>query len=273
MHHRQRQRLRREGEHHRRPGARRPARPAPRPCPARGSGSASPCRPRGRTARARGRACRRPGTRSLPSPQAPAARSRARSTSVAATSIATTVRAAPRRLDGQRAGAAAGIQQPLAVQVGGQPVQQGAAHLVAPGAHGGADAADRRVRGQPLPGLRRGAVEVGLDLPAALLIGRGASSVESQQVENIAVLQRRRGHRLGAGPQRRGQPQIFLLHRRHFRRSLPSRTASPSSAASGAPRRDSGICASVFSPTASLYLSIWSVASLRLAITPPSRTS
>ncbi len=67
------------------------------------------------------------------------------STSVGDRSIATTLRAAARRLDGQGAGAAAGIEHAHAVQVGGQPGQQRGAHAVAPGAHGGADAAHRRV--------------------------------------------------------------------------------------------------------------------------------
>ena len=91
-----------------------------------------------------------------------AARSRARSTSVGERSIATTSRAAPRGLDRERAGAAAGVEHARAAQVVRQPAKQRRAHRVAAGAHGGADAADRRVRGQPRPGLDRGAVEVGL---------------------------------------------------------------------------------------------------------------
>ena len=65
--------------------------------------------------------------------------------------------------------ASAPVPQPAsstraAAQVGGQPVEQGAAHPVAAGPHGGADAADGRIGGQPRPGLDRGAVEIGLEL-------------------------------------------------------------------------------------------------------------
>ena len=102
-----------------------------------------------------------PTRQSIASPAG--ARSRATSTRLPATSIATTSRAAPRRLDRQRAGAAAGIEQAQPGHVGGQPRQQRVAHPVAPGAHRRADAADRRVGGQPLPRLRRGAVEIGLE--------------------------------------------------------------------------------------------------------------
>ena len=59
-----------------------------------------------------------------------------------------------------------------------------------PGAHRGPDAADRRVRGQPRPGLDRGAVEIGLKLAAAFEIGCDRTSVEPQQIEDFAVLQR-----------------------------------------------------------------------------------
>ena len=50
---------------------------------------------------------------------------------------------------------------------------------------------DRRVGGQPLPGLDRRAVEIGLELAAALDVGGASASVEPQEVEDLAVLHRR----------------------------------------------------------------------------------
>jgi hypothetical protein len=66
-------------------------------------------------------------------------------------SMATTCGAAPRRLHRQRAGAAAGVEHARAVQVVRQPVEQGRAHAVAAGAHGGADAAHGRGRRSAAP--------------------------------------------------------------------------------------------------------------------------
>jgi hypothetical protein len=83
-----------------------------------------------------------------PSPICEGRRSRASSISVGDRSTATTRRRAARLPRPGHAGAAAGVEQALAAQVVRQPVQQQVAHLVAPGAHGLADAADRRVGGQ-----------------------------------------------------------------------------------------------------------------------------
>ena len=76
------------------------------------------------------------------------------------------VGAAPRRLDRQGAGAAAGVQQAQPVHVGRQPGEQRSAHGVAPGAHGGANAPERRIRGQTLPRFDRGAIEIGFQFVA-----------------------------------------------------------------------------------------------------------
>ncbi|KIU01249.1 hypothetical protein QU39_00135, partial [Staphylococcus aureus] len=88
-------------------------------------------------------------------------------------------------------GAAAGIEHPPPAQVRRQPGQQGLAHGLAPGPDRGADLRDRRVRGQPRPGLDGGAVEVGGELGAALgVAGRG----------HVVRLNRSRGIRRGRGP-------------------------------------------------------------------------
>ena len=85
-------------------------------------------------------------------------------TSVGATSIATTRRrAAPPRPPARRCRS----RHRAGARRAGRPAARTSsvrAHLVAAGAHGGADAADRRIGRQPRPGLDRGAVEVGLEL-------------------------------------------------------------------------------------------------------------
>ena len=114
----------------------------------------------------------RRGTRSRRRQDRAGCASRASSTSVGDRSIATTW--APRRAASTDS---APVPQPAsssraAAQIRRQPVEQRAAHLVAAGAHRGADAADRRVRGQARPGIDRGAVEVGLrSAPRRSLIG------------------------------------------------------------------------------------------------------
>ena len=87
-------------------------------------------------------------------------RSRASPTSVGDRSIATTC--APRRAASTDSAPVPqpGIQDAASAQVVGQPAQQGGAHVVAPGAHRRPDTVHRRVGGQPLPGIHRGAVEI-----------------------------------------------------------------------------------------------------------------
>ena len=80
---------------------------------------------------------------------------------------------ASRRFDRQGPGAAAGVEDPATRQVGRQAGQQQGAHPIASGPHRGPNAADRRIRGEPLPGFGRGTVEIGLDLGAALVVGHG----------------------------------------------------------------------------------------------------
>ncbi len=135
---------------------------------------------------------------------------------------------APRRLDAERPGAAAGIEQAQAGHVGGQPRQQHRAHPVAAGADGGADAADRRVGGQPLPRLRRGAVEIGFeplrDDRHRWSRERRWPSFEAQELEDVAVLHRlaRRAVRSRPTSARRGA--YIPRTRRRPRGSAPSRT-------------------------------------------------
>ena len=167
----------------------------------RGNGSASPSRPRGRTGRAPDRACRRRETRSLPAPRSRGTRSRARPTSVGDRSIATTSRAAPRRLDRERAGAAAGIEQPRAAQVVRQPVEQ-RARASRRGRRGpwrgcGRPARRRSAapRHRPRCGRNRSRAR-----PRRSQVGQAAASVEPQQVEDVAVLHRRGRQRLACRP-------------------------------------------------------------------------
>ena len=112
-------------------------------------------------------------------------------------------RAAPRRAAST---ASAPVPQPAsssapAGQIGRQPRRAACcAHPVAAGAHGRADAADRRVGREPRPRVDRRAVEVGLDLArGACRYEVASASVESQQVEDVAVLHRRR-RRSGSVP-------------------------------------------------------------------------
>ena len=112
--------------------------------------------------------------------------------------------AAPRRLDRQRAGAATGVEQARAAHVQRQPRQQRVAHLVAAGAHGGADAARpaRRRSAAPRPRPR-----CGRNRSRARRAVRGRwrwTSVEPQQIEDVAVLQRlARSTARSARPERR----------------------------------------------------------------------
>ena len=80
--------------------------------------------------------------------------------------------AAPRRIDGERTGAAAGIEHAGATQILRQVREDLRTHRVTTGAHGGADLRDRRIRRQPRPRLDRGAVEVGEELAPAIEVGR-----------------------------------------------------------------------------------------------------
>ena len=80
--------------------------------------------------RAPGRACRRlRKSHASPCPASAGRRSRASATSVGDRSIATTSRAAARGFDGQRAGAAAGVEQAPAAQVGRQPATAACARM------------------------------------------------------------------------------------------------------------------------------------------------
>ena len=152
---------RRKGEQQRDDRCVPPAPPASRTISSgAGNGSASPWRPReSKRPEARDPACRRPETRC-------ASESRERSLCEHADQGRRQVdrhhpRAALRRLDRQRPGAAAGVEHALPIEIRRQPIEQRAPHLVAAGAHRRPDALDRRVRGQPLPGLDGGAVEIG----------------------------------------------------------------------------------------------------------------
>ena len=163
MHQRQRRRPRRECEQDRSAGPRGKLRQALERCRAGDNGSGSPCRRHDRSARAPGRACRRPTNSMRPPPRSRGARSRARSISVGDRSIATT--SAPRRAAST---AKAPVPQPASSRRA--PLDPAAARraassriCVAAGAHGRADAADRRIGGQPRPRLDRGAVEIGFD--------------------------------------------------------------------------------------------------------------
>lgn len=89
--------------------------------------------------------------------------------------------------------------------------------------------------------------------------------------EAVEVVHRRRDQRLGPGPQSGGEPQILGLHRLELGRRLHLEKRALFEAAAPDTSR-SGKCAIVFNPTASLNRSIWSVAALRLATTPPTRT-
>ena len=187
-------------------------------------------------------------------------------------SIADDVRAAPRELHRKRAGAAAGVEHARAAQIPRQPRDQRLAHGVAAGAHRGADAADLLGRGQAPPGFDRGAVEVGLQFVAAGDVG-GATSVEPQELEQVAVLHRRA---LGAGGNRpiavRRAPYIRSAPLR-FPARRPFRTGCISSAGCGAPRRDRGYgrrAADRFRRSSGRPRRC---PALRLRITPPSRTS
>src|ERR1700712_5705284 len=85
-----------------------------------------------------------------PRPGMAPVRSRASPIRVGETSMATTV--APRRLQAESPGAAAGIEDAPTREILGQPGQERAPHGVAADPHGGTDAADRRVRGEARPG-------------------------------------------------------------------------------------------------------------------------
>ena len=189
--------------------------------PARVVDQASPWRRRGRTGRGPGPACRRRGTRSrrhrgrracARAPARPASargRSRRRWRRACAASTA------------KRAGAAAGVQHARPRRSSGSQSSSVRAHPVAAGADRGADAADRRVGGQPRPGLGRGAVEIGLELPAALA-GRRAvchqSNPSRSKMSRSFIGLPISGS--AAGPQGGGQPQVLGLHRFQLGRGL-----------------------------------------------------
>ena len=101
---------------------------------------------------------------------------------------------------------------------------------------------------------------------------RRRSSVESQQVEDVAVFQRRNIERLPRLPTALPQASCIRSVRRRSPALPPSRTVSISSGGCGGSRRDQGNAPASSCPTRALNLSIWSVAAVRFAITPPSRT-
>ena len=149
-------------------------------------------------------------------------------------------RAAPRRLDRERAGAAAGIEQPRGRAGRRAATSSVLAHLVAAGADRGPDAADRRIGGQPRPGIDRGAVEVGQRARRAVPGRCGRASVEPQEIEDFAVLQRRGRQRLACRPTAWRRAAYIRPARLRARATAPSRTASISSAGCGGSRRDPG---------------------------------
>ena len=88
-------------------------------------------------------------------------------------------------------GAAAGVEQAQAGEVGGEPGEQRRAHAVTAGADGGADAADRGVGRQARPGFDGGAVEIGFELRAAGEVGGG--EVWAPFISRIPAGRRSRG--------------------------------------------------------------------------------
>ena len=114
----------------------------------------------------RARACRRTRNSMLPAPCSMRRAERARPISVGDRSTATT--SAPRRAAST---AKAPVPQPASSKrrprkSAGSQSSRVCAHLVAPGAHRGANAIDRRIRRQPRPGIDRRAVEVIFELAA-----------------------------------------------------------------------------------------------------------
>ena len=212
-----------------------------------------------------------------PMPQEAGSRSRASATSVAR-SIRHHLGAAACGLDRR-----APVPQPASKGCGGpdgRPRQQQGVAVRSPGSHGGTDAADRGVGGEPRPGGGRGAVEVGLTLPRRS--GRGEVSIgggcPSCSPVEASAGRRCRGPSWGRRssdrrrPQARGQLQVFLLHAsaRGCRHHLEQWTFFRRLATDDVQRRDlrHGLQAD---PVVVLVDLVGLVD--RLAMTPPSRTS
>ena len=157
----------------------------------------------------------------------------------------------------------------------GSQRQQRVAHRVAAGADGGADAAHRRVRGQPRPGLDRGAVEVGLELR------RGARLVGQRScISRTPAGRRCRGPSCGCASSGSvpaqscgGEAHVFVLHRLELGRRLHLEQRRLLQAAAADHVEVGEMRDASSGRRRALKRSIWSVSALRLAITPPSRTS
>ena len=99
------------------------------------------------------------------------------------------------------------------------------------------------------------------------------SSVEPQELEQIAILHRRRFDRLEAVPELVGERMIFVLDQRRSPASGPSRTACISSGGRGGSRRDRGNARRASGRWRRCSDRSRRSPALRLAMTPPSRTS
>ena len=274
MHRRQQRRARREGEDDRLRACARPAGRAPRRCRRRGSGSGSPSRRHGRSGRARGSSMS-PTTKSTLPAMLGRQRARARcrpapgemSTADHSAPRAGQPRPPARRCRSRHRAGAARSGRPAAGTAGRARIWSRPARTVA------RMPADRRVGGQPLPGLGRGAVEIGLELAAAWRRRRRRSSVEPQKSKisrsfiGAASSGSVPAHSVAA------RRMYSSCARRRRPRASPSRTASFSS---GGDRRIGVEIGEMRQPLeadgAVEAVDLVGVRRLRLAITPPSRT-
>jgi hypothetical protein len=246
---------------------------------ARCSGSASPSPPRGRIRPAR---VEHVAAAEVDRPLAPRSRCGTRARAPVPPASATGRWPPPRRRGarphGQRAGAAAGVQHARPCRSCRQPdssvarMRSRPARTVARMRPTGASEVSRA------QAFGRGAVEVGLDLAAALLVGwwsacphAACPSVKPSRSKMSRSFIGTAFSGLGAGPQRGGQAHVFLLHGLQLGRWLHLEQRGLLQAAAADDVQVGEVRAS-FRPIAALYLSIWSVAALRLAITPPRRT-
>ena len=182
--------------------------------------------------------------------------------------------AAPRlrRFDAERTRAGPASSSRRARRSAGRKAKQGAgasrrdpttvARIRPTGCRGRSDAPRR-----PPPCGRKG-----LQLVRAARGSWPPASVEPQQIEYLPILGGPATR--GSVPSQRdsGEPQIFRLHGIEFREALHLEQSGFLQPAA-ADDIQIGKRAMVFRPTLSLNLSIWSVAALRLAMTPPSRTA